>query len=382
MATTATAGPAAGVAPRARVALWDNARFVAIFLVVAGHSVQRLTGGLDAAFAVYLLIYSVHIPLFVLVSGHFGKDRLEGRDLRRILTDLVAPYLVFETIWTVIQWLVEGKTTVDYANASWTLWFLLALIWWRLLLPVLAVLRWPLLWATVLAVAAGYTDEIDSTLALSRTFGLLPFFVLGWELKRHDAGRRWQEAAPKVVTAVRGAAAVLVLAAVVTVVAGLPLWKRLHLKDFFFADDAYATFGYDAWWAGLVRLGLLALSALLCLAVLALTPRGITWFTSLGAATLYVYLFHTFLLYPLRESGVLAEQATVPVLVLMLLLAAAITLALSSEFVRRVFRPWSSRRSGACWSGSRARRDGPRPSVTHCVARCGPPCAPSVGSPA
>jgi fucose 4-O-acetylase-like acetyltransferase len=339
VATTATADTTTRAASRVRVPLWDNARFLAIFLVVAGHSVQRLAGGLDAAFVVYLLIYSVHIPLFVLVSGHFGKDRLEGRDLRRILTDLVAPYLVFETIWTVIQWLVEGRTTVDYANASWTLWFLLALIWWRLMLPVLAVLRWPLLWATVLSVAAGYTDEIDSTLALSRTFGLLPFFVLGWELKRHDAGRRWQEAPARTVAVVRIVAGALILATVIATIVGLPLWKSLHVKDFFFANDPYAAFGYDAWWAGLVRLGLLALSALLCLAVLALTPRGTTWFTPLGTATLYVYLFHTFLLYPLRESGVIADQATVPVLILMLLLAAAITLALSSEFVRRVARP-------------------------------------------
>ncbi|MCU1569559.1 MAG: fucose 4-O-acetylase [Naasia sp.] len=322
-----------------RVPLWDNARFVAILLVVVGHSVQRLAGELDPAFAVYLLIYSFHIPLFVLVSGHFARDVLTAKDLRRIVGDLVVPYLVFETIWTVVQWLVEGKHTVDYANASWTLWFLLALILWRLLLPVLAVLRAPLAWAAVLSVTAGYTDQLDSTLALSRVFSLLPFFVLGWELRRRDAGRRWLAAPPALVLRARLAAGAFLAAVVVAAILWLPLWRRLRLIRFFFGDVAYAGFGYGAWWAGLVRLALLALSALICVAVLVLLPRRTTWFTALGGATLYVYLLHTFVLYPLRETGILSANATVPVLLGMIVLAVAITLLLSSRPVRRVTRP-------------------------------------------
>ncbi|WP_210479122.1 acyltransferase family protein [Naasia sp. SYSU D00948] len=334
-----TAGARETTAPKVRVPLWDNARFIAIYLVVAGHAIQRLTGDLEPAFAVYLAIYSFHIPLFVLVSGHFSKPRLEARDLRRILTDLVAPYLVFETIWTVIQWLVEGQTHWDYANASWTLWFLLALIWWRLLLPLFAMLRAPLLWATALALAAGCTEQIDSTLALSRTFALLPFFVLGWELRRHEAGRRWSEAPARTVHAVRAVAGALVVVAAMALVVGLPLWRELRLKEFFFANEACSTFGYDLLGGSAMRLAMLVLSAVLCLAVLALLPRRQTWFTGLGAGTLYVYLFHTFALYPLRETGILADNATLPVLLLMLALAAVITVVLSSAPARRLLRP-------------------------------------------
>jgi fucose 4-O-acetylase-like acetyltransferase len=333
------AGAPAPARPRVRVPLWDNARFLAIYLVVAGHSVQQLAGHLDAALAVYLFIYSFHIPLFVLVSGHFGKDRLEAKDYRRLISDLLIPYLIFETIWTVVQWIVEGTHTVNFVNASWTLWFLLALILWRLALPVIAVLRFPLLWSTIAAVAAGYTTEIDNTLALSRTLQLLPFFVLGWQLKRQRAGERWQEAPARTVVLVRACAAAIVLATAVAIVVGLPLWREDTIKNFFFANEAYQRFGYTEWWAGLVRLGIIALSALLCLAVLALVPRRTTWFTQLGTATLYVYLLHTFLLYPLRQSGVLADNSTLAGLLLALVLAAAITLLLSSRPIRRVFRP-------------------------------------------
>jgi fucose 4-O-acetylase-like acetyltransferase len=322
-----------------RVPLWDNARFAAILLVVAGHSVQKMALEADPALVVYLFIYAFHVPLFVLVSGHFSKDRMELKDLRRLVTDLLVPYLLFETIWTVVQWLVEGNTAVNYANASWTLWFLLALLMWRLLLPVLAVLRFPLVWALAAAMAAGYTEEIDNTLALSRTFALLPFFVLGWQLRRMRAGERWQEATLRTVVPVRIGAALLLVATAVVLAVWIPVWREATIKYFFFADDPYAQFGYTEWWAGLLRLAVIAFSTLLCLAVLALLPRHETWYSPLGAATLYVYLLHTFVLYPLRESGVLRENATIPGLLAALALAAALTLALSSPLVRRVFRP-------------------------------------------
>ncbi len=334
-----TAGTRETAPTRVRVPLWDNARFLAIFLVVVGHAIQRLTGDLEPAFVLYLAIYSFHIPLFVLVSGHFSKQRLDVRDLRRILTDLVAPYLVFETIWTVIQWLVEGETHWDYANASWTLWFLLALIWWRLLLPLFAMLRAPLVWATLLSIAAGCTEQIDNTLALSRTFALLPFFVLGWELRRREVGQRWNDAPARTVRAVRAGAAGVLIAAAIALVVALPLWEQLRLKEFFFANEAYSTFGYDLVPGMLMRLAVLVVSAVLSLAILAVLPRRQTWFTGLGAGSLYVYLFHTFALYPLRETGILTDNATVPVLLLMLVLSAIITLALASPLAQRILRP-------------------------------------------
>ena len=322
-----------------RVPLWDTARFLAIVLVVAGHALQRLTSELDSALAVYLVIYSFHIPLLVLVSGHFGKDRLRGKDLRRIVTDLVVPYLIFETIWTVIRLLVEGGATLDYATASWTLWFLLALIVWRLVLPVFSVLRHPLLISVLVSVGAGYTPELDGTLALARIFALLPFFVLGWELRRRRVGERWQRADAGVVQRVRIAAAVVVLAVVAAMVALLPTWREFGLRGYLLADESYPDLGHPEWWAGLVRLAVLAVGGITALAVLALLPRRRTWLTPLGTATLYVYLLHSFLLYPLRESGILADGASPVLLVTLLVLAFPVSVALASPPVRRIFRP-------------------------------------------
>jgi fucose 4-O-acetylase-like acetyltransferase len=62
--------------------------------------------------------------------------------------------------------------------------------------------------------------------------------------------------------------------------------------------------------------------------------------TAFGQSTMYVYLLHSFALYPLRETGILGgEHASAMWLVGMVLASVAISIALSSPLVRRVFRP-------------------------------------------
>ncbi len=323
-----------------RVPFWDNARFVAVTLVVIGHGVQRLTGDSDPALVVYLVIYGFHIPAFAIVSGYFSKaDPPTAAQLKRVLTDLVIPYVIMESIWSLVQFLVEGRGEFNPTTASWTLWFLLALAIFRLVLPYLALLRWPLAWAVALSVAVGYFANVDSTFSLSRAIGLLPFFVLGWKLRDWGLAERWL-AARRAAWWVR-AAAVLVLAAWVgTVVALLGPLRDIHVQNWFFYNDSYSVIADAAWWAGAARLGFIVLAVLLSAAFLALVPRRETWITDLGRATMYVYLLHTFVLYPVRESGVLGGEHSSPAWVASMVLAGiAIALALASPLVRRIFRP-------------------------------------------
>ncbi|MFD1714088.1 acyltransferase family protein [Amnibacterium flavum] len=334
----------AATGKKRRVPLWDNARFAAIVLVVIGHAILRLTPESYPASALYLIIYTFHIPLFVLVSGYFAKTSLDRRGLTRIVTDLALPYLIFETIWTVVQWLVERNDVVNYANPSWTLWFLLALIGWRLLLPLLAVTRYPLAVSVVVSVLAGYLGDIDETFALSRTLGLLPFFVLGWRLRQWRLRDRavtdyWEQASRRVVVWVRiGAGALFAALIVVASTSVIPL-REARVRRFLLFDESYPEIGYDQWWAGGIRLAVIVVAAVFSIAFLALLPRTATWFTPLGAATMYVYLLHTAFLYPLRETGFLAANANTPTLILVLIGSFLLVLLLASKPVRTVFRP-------------------------------------------
>ena len=179
-------------ARKRRVPLWDNARWIAITLVVIGHGILPLIA--RGRRRVQRLPVHLLVPRRRLRDGggYFAKSGPpNARALRQILTDIVFPFFIFETIWTVIRWVLGGAFELDYTTASWTLWFLIALAIWRIVLPYLVLLRFPLLIAIAISIGAGYTETIDATLALSRTLGMLPFFVFGWKLRQWQLTGRW-----------------------------------------------------------------------------------------------------------------------------------------------------------------------------------------------
>jgi fucose 4-O-acetylase-like acetyltransferase len=324
-----------------RIPLWDNARFGCIVLVVMGHAIQRQTLDSDNALTLYLFVYAFHMPAFAIISGYFSKASPPGsRQMRRIITDFVVPYVIFEIIWSLVKAVVEQRPAFNPTEPSWTLWFLLALAIFRLVLPYVALLRWPLAWAVVLSVMVGYLSNVDSTFSLSRAIGILPFFVLGWQLRQWNVVDRWRDLG----AAVWGwrAVALGVFGAWLAVAAlNVQAFRAFDLQYWFFYDDSYRDLGERGeWWPGLLRLGLILLAVVLSAAFFALIPRRETFFSAFGQATMYVYLLHSFVLYPLRESGVLRDDhASATWLLTMVFASTAIAIILSSPAVRRIFRP-------------------------------------------
>ncbi|NNH04179.1 acyltransferase family protein [Microbacterium ulmi] len=327
--------------PRAkrRVPFWDNARFACIVLVVLGHATQRLTYDSDIALGLYLLVYAFHMPAFAIISGYFSKSEAPSRrQMARVVTDILVPYLIFEALWTLTKWLVEGRANPNITEPSWTLWFLLALGIFRLVLPYLALLRWPLVWTVVISIGAGYLPNIDSTLSLSRTLGLLPFFTLGWWLREHDIVARLQ-LLRRTWWSVGGALAAFAVAgwAAWFFVDG---WRDMNLREWLFYDENYSAIGGTQWWAGAVRLAIMAVALILSAALFALLPRTTHWWTHFGQFTMYVYLLHSFVLYPFRETGILRNlEPTWLWLPIVVVASVLIALGLATRPVRRVFRP-------------------------------------------
>jgi fucose 4-O-acetylase-like acetyltransferase len=331
-------GPA--LKPRIRIPFWDNARFGTIVLVVIGHAIQRQTSDSNNALSLYLFIYAFHMPAFAIISGYFSKATPPGtRGMRKIVTDILLPYFIFQTVWTVVQYLVEGEQSFNLTEPHWTLWFLLALAIFRVALPYLAMLRWPLLWATLASIGVGFFSNVDSTFSLSRAIGILPFFLLGWYLRQWRVVDWWRRLGWQV-WPVRVAAAALFTAWGAVVLINVLAFREFDLKGWFFYDDSYQRLGEPVWWAGLLRLGLILLAVVLSAAFYALIPRRHTIFSVFGQATMYVYLLHSFVLYPIRESGILKDDHSSAVWLLTMVFASiAIAIALSSPLVRRIFRP-------------------------------------------
>lgn len=286
-------------ATRTRDPFWDAARFVAIVLVVVGHTIE-VHRDADAMYALYLLIYAFHMPLFALVAGYFSKaEPITVSTGRSLAQRLIVPYLVFTFLWLGFQsWLGQGFR-VDLASPYWHLWFLTSLVMWRLALPIVASFRWPVALSAVVAVAAGLMPAVGYQLDLSRTLTFLPFFVAGWAIRERNVWPRWSR--------VLAILPIRVLAATILVGSGvIAYWRvddarRLNLRVWTQADRSFEALETGLGDGAILRFSLLILAAVLIAAVLALVPRDNHTWARWGSATMYPYLFHLVVIVGLQQ---------------------------------------------------------------------------------
>jgi fucose 4-O-acetylase-like acetyltransferase len=324
--------------PVARDPLWDNARWVAIALVVVGHSIE-LPSRNDVAFGVYLTIYAVHMPLFAFMSGRFSRaEPLTVRAGADMLRRLVAPLVVFQLVYALLAWHYNGAFVYDLARPIWHLWFIPALVLWRLTLPLVAALRWPFTASLVVACAAGLWPSIEAIPFAGHTFALLPFFVAGWACREGAPLRRLLAARQR--PAVRLAAA-----AVVVVVAGLAVvfadeGRDHRLRPLVQGRRAYASLGYHGTQWCLLRLAVVLVGLVLIGCLLLVVSRREQLVTAWGRRTMTVYLIHLLPIIVAEQQGWISRDrdATTTVLALAVV-AVAWTAVLSTRVVDRLTAP-------------------------------------------
>ncbi|MGW1837835.1 acyltransferase family protein [Streptomyces sp. NPDC002067] len=355
------AGRADGAAPaRGRDAFFDNAKYLAIVLVAMGHAWEPLTDGSRAAEALYMTVYAFHMPAFIIISGYFSRSFDMRKDrLQRLVTGVAVPYVLFETAYTLFaRWANDDpKMPVSLLDPWFLTWFLVALFLWRLTTPLWKIVRWPVPLALVIAVAASVSPEIGDDLDLQRVLQFLPFFVLGLNLRpEHFAWVRRR--------AVRIAAVPVFAAAVV-----LAYWAAPRMTSaWFYHRDSAQELG-TTWWAGAVMsLALFGCSLVLTACFYAWVPKRRTWFTVLGAGTLYGYLLHGFLAKGSRFWGWFDDYAWLHTPlgeVAVTVIAGAVVTALCTPPVRKVFRfameptmAWAFRRDPEAAARAAAERNG------------------------
>ena len=78
---------------------FDNARAILIFLVVLGHLLQPYTSEDKFLQALYLLIYSFHMPTFLFISGYFAKNLDKPNYLEKIAKSMGLSKSALITSW-------------------------------------------------------------------------------------------------------------------------------------------------------------------------------------------------------------------------------------------------------------------------------------------
>ncbi|POX53532.1 hypothetical protein C3489_15425 [Streptomyces sp. Ru71] len=269
-----------------RDSFFDNAKYLAIVLVAIGHTWAQMMDDSRVVESAYRVVYTFHMPAFVVISGYFSRSfDMRPDRLRRLVTGVLVPYVVFETAYELFKDVADRPDPeISLLDPSYLMWFLAALFVWRLTTPLWQQVRRPLPLAVGIAMLASVSLSIGSDFDLQRVLQFLPYFVLGLCLRpEHFRMVRRR--------AVRIAAVPVALAAL-----AVAWWSVPRMNGGWFYRQSAAQDLGAPWWCGpVMTLASIACALVLTACFLAWVPGRRLWCTTLGAGTITGYLLHGFL---------------------------------------------------------------------------------------
>lgn len=330
----------------------DNAKVILIMLVVVGHLLAVIPWSVFAD-TIYLWIYAFHMPAFVLVSGYLSRSYTgTPKQIAAIVSIMLVPYFVFQIILRVLPWLLHGEALhLNLFVPAWSNWYLLALAGWRLLVPLIRMVRYPFAISIGVALASVLFGGITQGLSGARILSYLPFFVAGFLLTperldrfKHLAATLWA----------RTAAAALLIGVGVAF-----FLEHEHLRrSWFMMSGVEADLGQLGNVA--LRATMIAFTFVMLTAALVLVPQRRLFFTDIGSATLTVYLLQAATLMVIRPYVAAWDGWTWPMVLLLIAGGAAYALLLGSRPVQRA-TAWLVDPVGTFrWARRLTLRDAPR----------------------
>lgn len=285
----------------------DNLKGMLIILVITGHLLELFME--EGVFRyTYVLIYFVHMPLFVYCSGYFAKSTGMGQ---RILKKLLLPYVIFQVLYLLFENIVlKNDLEIQFSKPYWLLWYLLAMIIWTILLPLFSTdsrkKQLCILGIAVLtALAAGYDSGVGRSMTLSRVIVYFPFFLMGydlhmWDREREELPEEGREQGREIKTRKADRLAEryrkMLSAAVVLALAGIAVYTGIHMGawkvSWLYEAASYEATGSDIEF----RLFHLAVGTLGIVGARRFMPdKKLPVFEKLGQKTMPIYLTHGFL---------------------------------------------------------------------------------------
>lgn len=273
----------------------DNLKFILVLCVVFTHFLFEYRET-PIMIALFNSMCSFIMPVFIFISGYLSKNIRTHRT--KDITLLIVPYFILE----ILNLIFSKLTNMGYGNKSlltptYQNWYLLSLFFWRLIVPYFKPIKpvYAIAAAFGISLIAGFVNQFGEFLSLYRTCFYFPIFILGFYARDiHTITERpnWQ----------KRAAFVLFF----TFLASIAL---ISMSNPFKADDLFYAFlpnyGYTENWTSIILRNIALISSIICgYCFLYMIPKKKVFFTSMGINTLYVYLFHMFLVFPIiKLSG-------------------------------------------------------------------------------
>ncbi len=314
-----------------RNSYFDNIKGFLIILVVFGHLLEDF---LNLGFVKYLyvLIFSFHMPLFVFCSGYFATNI----NFKKIISRLVFPYLVFQTLYFFFnKYVLENAgVTYDLTNPAWSLWYLLSFMFWGTMVQFIKKVNIKvILIAFGLGLLAGFNSSIGSYLSLSRTIVFFPFFLLGFYCNKNkiDFSKLKKN---KLLVSLVSLLSVLIVLGLYLYIDSIKVW-------WMYSFSSYNNLDYNL----IIRLGIYLIALLLSVMIMIVVPNfKIYKITDIGINSMVVYLLHGFVIrylekvfqYDILSSNIkVISYLVITTVVIVLTLSSKITTGLFNKIFKR-----------------------------------------------
>lgn len=312
---------------------FDNIKALLIFLVVFGHILNAFSENAVANY-LYKVIFSFHMPAFIFISGYFARC-----NPKKTIVKILPLYLVFQILQIVFRFFNESFMQKEWQpfhfqlfTPRWTLWYLLALIVFGVMLPLFEsdsrkVQCRNIIISIVLAILIGFNDSTGNFMALSRIFSFLPFFLVGYYgHKNKERAVIWYSEWKTKAKFMTLLVAVLILAV---------FWfQRSHIHSAWFLGTL--SFGVSHFHIT-TRIWTMALVFFWIVFLLVWMPSmHVGILSRIGKNTLPVYLLHTFIILLLLDTKL--KNATHGNILILLALSVFLTILLSADILQKALK--------------------------------------------
>ncbi|MFS0863252.1 acyltransferase family protein [Fredinandcohnia sp. 179-A 10B2 NHS] len=309
---------------------FDNAKFILILLVVFGHFIQPFIHENKWIMTIYHFVYSFHMPAFILVAGYFAKGFKKEGYIKKTAKKLLIPYLIFQLIYTIYYYFLYSGERILFEpfNPQWSLWFLISLFCWNLMLYVYTKLpiKWSISIAVLVGIAVGYLPFINNYMSLSRTFVFFPLFLVGYFIKREHFSFVKRQS-------IQVGSWILLLGIFIAYYF-IPEFNTGWLLG----SKPYESLTEENI-GGIIRLGIYFVSFLTTFSFFSILPERQFFFTNWGTHTLYVYLLHGFVIKYFRNSELLDVIKDTGSFSILIFATLVLTIFLSTTIIRAISQP-------------------------------------------
>ena len=163
----------------------DGLKYFLVCMVVLGHCIQPFRYDHAVTGWLYGIIYSFHMPLFIILSGYFFRVEDSGKETKKCLR-LLETFIIV----TLVYWISSGM------SYTWPLvrigacpsWYLFSLVCWRVTssfalrkVTFKRLFAISLLFSIVLYIVL---NKGEGFFGIMRTAQFYPYFLLGYGIKQ------------------------------------------------------------------------------------------------------------------------------------------------------------------------------------------------------